>query len=1034
MSRRDPYTFEERPDLPPTWRSLEDKRDPERAQKRAASESDDPGGFVSSDALMGRRSFVTLSSAAAATIGLAGCVRRPVENILPYARQPEYVVPGVPLHFATVTERLGDAIGIVVESHEGRPTKVDGNREHAASQGTTDLWAQATLMDLYDPDRSQRVMKLENGELTYAGETVAAAYEAFDEVLRTRLTEHERDGGRGLAILMQPTTSPSMRRVRQAVTSRFPDARFYTWSPLLTRNAREGGRAAFGRPVNAHYDLVGARVILALDSDVLQTETGALRNHQAFAEGRRLESPTSEMNRLYVVEPAYTVTGANADHRLRLPASDVARYAKALCRELASAHSIDFGPLTGSLGSPSTDGIPPEWIRAVAADLAAHRGRTVIVTGARQPAAVHALVHAMNRALGNLGQTVAYTPAADPDEADHFTDIRELTQAMGAGQVRTLLILGGNPVYDAPADLGFADQLADVDLTVHLSMHADETARLCKWHVPLAHELEAWGDQRALDGTVSIQQPLIAPIWGGRSALEMVAIVAGEEYWRGHSVVRRTLREAMGARGQAALFEQLWREALHSGVVPGTQLRPNAQLTMDDGAVATALAELADEATALGPENLEVTFAPCPKLLDGRHANNTWLLELPEPTTKICWDNAALVSVATARELGIESGQMLRFSREGANDIEVPAWVMPGQADNSIALTLGWGRAHCGSYGAGRGFDVYPFRTLDALGFATGVRVEPGATGYLLARTQEHGSMEGRAVAIVGDLEQYRAQPTFPKFRTVEMNIPPLWDTVDYSHDHKWGMTIDLTTCTGCNACAVACQAENNIPSVGKRQVARGREMYWLRIDRYFVGDDEEQPRMVMQPVACVQCEEAPCENVCPVNATTHSPEGLNDMAYNRCIGTRYCANNCPYKVRKFNYLTWHGYLESEDGLLGGDYYGVPPVREMQFNPNVTVRMRGVMEKCTYCVQRIQEAKIARRRERAEYRDGDVRTACQEACPSRAIVFGDLNDPESAVSRLRNRDRSYLLLAEVGTRPRTAHLAAVRNPNPEMSV
>ncbi len=1023
MTRRDPH------DPPAMWRSLEDKADPERPSRRAQAEAHDPDGFISADAIVSRRGFLTLSGATAAAVGLSGCIRRPVENILPYSRAPEYVIPGVPMHFATVTERRGDALGLLVESHEGRPTKIEGNPDHPATEGATDVWAQASLMDLYDPDRSQRAARRDGaGNLADAGDTTAAAHQAFEEALGARLEEHDADGGAGLRLLVQPASSPSFLRLRRAVRERFPSARFHTWSPLSSSNLRQGAWLAFGLPVHVHQDFARARVILALDSDFTMTEPGAVRNQRRFANGRRLESPSDDMSRLYVVEPSPTVTGASADHRLRLPARDVGRYLKALCRELASNHGVDFGAVTGALGSPSTEGIPEKWLGAVARDLAESRGQNVVVAGSRQPPAVHALVHALNRALGNIGRTVGFTPAVDPEERDQVTDLRELAEAMGAGDVRTLIILGGNPVYDAPADLGFAESLGDIEFSVHLSMHRDETSRRCLWHVPRAHELEAWGDMRAIDGALSVQQPLIAPLWGGRSEIELLAQVAGERNWRGHSIVRRTMRESMG---QGTGFERFWRRVLHAGVVPGTAVAPGGDLPIREPEIASAVRDLRDPEGALGADDLEVTFAPCPKLFDGRHANNTWLLELPDPISKICWDNAAYLSPSTAAALGVENGQMLRLSREGAEDIEVAAWVQPGQADFSIGLLLGWGRAHAGRYGDGRGFDVYPFRTSTALGFASGVSVRPGATGYLLAQTQEHGSLEGRAIAIEGTLEEYRDEPRFPKFQTVEMNIPPLWDTVDYQ-GHKWGMSIDLTTCTGCNACTIACQAENNIPVVGKRQVARGREMSWLRLDRYFVGEDENDPRFIMQPIGCVHCEEAPCENVCPVNATAHSPEGLNDMAYNRCIGTRYCANNCPYKVRRFNYFTFHGYLEG-DGVLGGDYYGVPEVKQMQFNPNVTVRMRGVMEKCSYCVQRIQEAKIRSRRTGEPIQDDWFTSACAQACPSHAIVFGDLNDPNSEVARLRQRDRAYLLLAEVGTRPRTTHMAAVRNPNPEMN-
>ncbi|MCB9604266.1 MAG: 4Fe-4S dicluster domain-containing protein [Sandaracinus sp.] len=1065
MSRRKPYELTEGKGRP-MWRSLEDKlAAPE--EKRARAESESEGGFLSgllgsgallkktssrredplaSQPTISRRGFLATGGTAAAALSLAGCVRRPTENILPFVEQPEYLQPGIPLHFATVTQRGNDAIGLLVTSHDGRPTKVEGNPEHPSSLGATDLLAQQAIWDLYDPDRS-RGPAMREGE-SFTDKTFAQ----LDEALREFAATHQGNGGAGLRVLMPPTNSPSMLRIRTAFLQKYPSAKVHTWSSVNDDAAREGARLAFGRPAHPVYDLTQADVVLALDSDFLSTtESGSVRAGRGYGARRSITLPDRQhMLRLYSVEGAFTITGASADHRLRVPAQDVERFLKCLAKELGS-RGVDLGAIGGAVSGASADEGWGTFLTALADDLAgvegktnrAQPGRSFVVPGPRQPARVHALAAAINAGLGALGRGVRYFEPSDPDQGSTVESIRQLAAEMG--DVQTLVILGCNPVYDAPADLGFAELLGRDGLTtIHLSTHRDETSLRSTWHVPMAHELETWGDQRSVEGVLSIQQPLIAPLFGGRSGLEMLAMLAGERNWRGHYVVRRTFRDRVGA----VSLEREWRRALHAGLIPGSGAETLVLAPQPD-AIAAALGE-APERTALSAQNLEVQFLPDPTLFDGRFANNLWALETPDPMSKLTWDNAALVSKKTRDELGLSNGDVVRLT-VGERNVSVPVFALPGHAEYSVTLLLGWGRSAAGRYGTKQtwpgvgpepdwqagGFDAHPIRTSDAMGFATGARLEGTGESYLLVTTQEHGYMEGRPIAIDATLQEYREEPEFASYRTVEMDsIGPLWEQIDYSPRevatgrmlNKWGMVIDLSACTGCNACTIACQAENNIPCVGKQEVKRGRDMAWLRIDRYFVGDDLDEPEIAMQPIGCQHCEEAPCENVCPVNATAHSPEGLNDMAYNRCIGTRYCANNCPYKVRRFNYLDWHNHLDDPWGFHGE----FPEMRKMQFNPNVTVRMRGVMEKCSYCVQRIQEAKFAVRREGRQLQDGDVITACQSACPSGAIVFGDLNDADSRVARADATNRRYKLLAEVGAQPRTTFLAKIRNTNPHL--
>ncbi len=1019
MSRRKPREFQAPEDGAKVfWKSLEEKRQPEAAA--AAAELEFQPGAVGdvikpkpeeSKARLGRRGFLGLGAAGAALMS-EGCLRRGVEHILPYTKAPEYVIPGVPMHYATVVYRRGEAVGALVESHEGRPTKVEGNPEHPTSLGSADLLMQGAIMDMYAADRSTMVR--EKGK--------KSSFEAFDKAFDGAVRAALADGGAKFRVLMQPTVSPTVMRLLEAARARLPHARVHVYAPVSESNSREGARIAFGQATTPLPDYRAARVILSLDSDFLQTEQGALRATKQFSRGRRVLRPRDTMSRLFVVEPLHTVTGANADHRLRLAAHDIETYARALAAELA-AQGAELGAVKDAVGGAKSN-VPEKWIKEIAKELIAHKGQCVVVAGRRQPAHVHALVHAMNTALDNVGRTVTYAPVVDTTEPpDLAADLKVLADDLAQGKVDTLLILGGNPVYDAPSDVKIADAIGKAAMSIHVASHFDETGEKVAWHVPMAHDLESWGDARAIDGTWSLQQPLIAPLFYGRTAIEVLAVLAGEKPI-GHELVQTTFRSsAASAHG----FEGAWDTALRRGfVIDSNSVTFDARATLDD--VAGALKK-APAPKAIGNGNLEVTFTPCAKMHDGRHANNPWLQELPEPMTKIVWDNAALFSAKTAAALGLQAGDMVTISRDGAQPVEAAVWIQPGHPDDSVGLTLGWGRKSAGRYGNGTGFDAYPLRTTAAMQMADGVKVQKTGATYHIVQTQDHHSMEGRPLALDATIAQYRDDPRFTKYRSPTPKTLPLWDPIQYK-DHKWGMSIDLTTCTGCNACVVACIAENNIAFVGKTQVYRGREMHWLRIDRYFVGDDETSPEVAFQPVACVQCEEAPCENVCPVNATSHSAEGLNDMTYNRCIGTRYCGNNCPYKVRRFNFLNWRGY--TVPAAIGSMYGDMPETEKMAFNPNVTVRMRGVMEKCSYCTQRIEEAKIAARREDRAMRPNEIKTACQQTCPADAIVFGDLNNPKDDVTHLYKLDRSYALLAEVGTRPRTHHLGKIRNPNREL--
>ena len=1019
------------------WRSLAQIED--RPEFRAALEREflEEGPSEHVDGIT-RRDMMMLLGASLSLAGVAGC-RRPVEEIVPFVTAPEEIVPGIPRYYATTMPFRRSAYGLIVESHEGRPTKIEGNPAHPSTLGASSALVQASVLGLYDPDRSQSV-------------TLQGTRKSWNDFVTAwgPLSEaHASDGGAGLAILSESFSSPTLARLAAELRSRYPRLQWATYDAVSDENRLAGLRYATGRDLDLMLRLDRAAVILALDADPLLTDPEMFRHARGFAAGRSAGAGSAAdstgsgqtMNRLYAVEGVFSLTGAMADHRLRLQSRQIAPFLAALAARLA--------PPTGGVASLAGAGVPgvdARWIDAVAKDLLANRGTGLIVAGERQPAAVHAAVCALNTHLGNTGKTVSYYETKDAS-LPSLSSLVSLVSAMKAGTIKTLVVLGGNPVFDAPVDLDFASAMAKVPHTIALGHTIDETSSKAEWHIPRAHYLESWGDARAVGGTVSVVQPLILPLFGGRSPVEVLGLMAGGKDRPGYDMVRETWKPMLG---EAAEFDRKWNRVLHDGFLSGSELpevvpdhtgEPFAELGRligGGGAAGSARAE------GGSPGGLEIVFLPSPSLHDGRFANDGWLQELPDPLTKLTWDNPALVSPKTAETLGLAGEQMIRVDYAGRS-LELPVWILPGMADGVVALTVGYGRSHAGRIGSGVGFDAFTVRSAKAPGFDSGVTLTRLARAYPLSATQNHGSMEGRPIVRESTLAELRAESAArpPAGEAAHAGESPratkegkegkvsglgvyeeepqhfsLWKEHAYDQGHQWGMTIDLNACIGCNACVTACQSENNVPVVGKIQVAKGREMHWIRVDRYFSGEPAGSPEVVVQPVPCMHCEDAPCEQVCPVAATVHDAQGLNVMVYNRCIGTRYCSNNCPYKVRRFNFFNF-----TKD---------TPDILKLAMNPDVTVRARGVMEKCTYCTQRINRVKIDAKLAGRAVRDGDVKTACQQACPAAAIEFGDLRDPSSRVVKAKADPRNYALLEELNTKPRTTYLAKVRNPNPDL--
>ncbi len=1021
---------------------------------------------------LSRRKFMQVMGASLAFAGLSGCVIQPAEKIVPYVRPMEDMLPGKPLFYATAMTMGGIATGLLAKSFDGRPVKFEGNPDHPGSLGATDIFAQAALLDMYDPDRSQQVM--------FRGSP--SSWQNFVTAARTAIVENQVDGGAGVRFLTPASTSPTLQAQFRQIASEMPNARWIQYDAVSPDNQLEGARLAFGSPVHCVYKFDQAARILSLDADIFSGSN--VRYMADFAKGRNITEEKREMNRLYAVESTMTLMGAKADHRLAVKPSQVFEVAKAIAAAI------------GVSAAQSTYTENAAWIATLAKDLSENRGRSLVVAGENQPAAVHALAHAMNAALGAVGQTVVYTePLFANTERSQLEQFKELIADIDAGRVKMLVMLGGNPVYSSPADLklNFDRVNEKVPTRIHLGMYFDETAEICHWHVPEKHFLEMWSDARAYDGTFSTIQPLIDPLYASaKSAHEIVQLFNREnfdrkdydivrEYWQTQNINAYATQAATAAPSASPIpaaapdsnatatstpsqsnsvvpatstntatsaatattagsrtFEDHWRKVIHDGFIP------NSAATTRTVSANTAF--LSQPAAVLAPGGeLEISILPDPSVYDGRFVNNGWMQELPNPFTKITWENVGLISPNTAKRLGINQSNdpreisggergtafvntygsnmgadLVNLTYQGQQLERVPMWITPGQPDDVVTIHMGYGRAKAGRVGTGLGYNAFQVRRSDAMNYGFGGLQRTGESTQI-ATTQIHFNMEGRDLLRVWDnhhLEEHLVDGHQEDFADKSMYDDTLYQEW-YANNHKWGMSIDLNSCVGCNACVLACQSENNIPVVGKEQVEKSREMHWMRIDTYYGGSDISSPDGPhFQPVLCMQCEMAPCEVVCPVTATVHNPEGLNDMVYNRCVGTRYCSNNCPYKVRRFNFLLYQD-------------WDTPQYKLMR-NPDVSIRSRGVMEKCTYCTQRISAARIEAEKDGRRVRDGEVLTACQSVCPTGAIVFGDMNDPLSKVAAIKKDRRNYNLLNELNTQPRTTYLAEMKNRNTEM--
>ncbi len=1039
------------------WRSIENRR---RTEEYLASIENEFARDLTDISSMDRRSMLKVMGATIALSGIGVSCRRPEEKILPYVKQPENITPGIPNFFATAQPTPFGANAILVESHEGRPTKIEGNPTHPASMGKASMINQAAVLEVYDPDRSRFCVMNE------AGRPQPRDWSDWDTFADQHFFEQRKLGGEGLAVVCNNDLSPTFLRLKSLVKAKMPKAKFYVHEPMRERNAESASALAFGKNTRVRYHFDQAKVIATVFCDPFSFGPEHVRHMRGFAKNREVHSPAdaARMNRLYAVEADYTLGGTNADHRMRLAVGQASQLVRALAYELVSTLNLDIDPTIPGAKTlsalisrpPSLNGIDKRMLLVMAKDLALNKGQALIVGGDHLPKEVLALIHVLNVVLRGNDKTFEVLSIDDAEAVAHLEEpgIEALAKDLADNKVQSLVMLGGNPAYDAPRNLKFASLIKNAKVSIHHGQSVDETGSLCTWHVPATHFLEHFADTRAYDGTISIIQPLIKPLHGARSSLEILAQMAGLEKASPLALVKETMHARLGD-------DKSLNRAIHDGLLAGSAFKKISQPTVNAADVYQSFEAIKHRAP--NKDNFELILSFDRRLLDGRLANHSWMQELPDPVTKLNWGNALLMSPLAAREYGITSGvvknaYVANFVRltVGTNNLELPVFVVPGLADYSLVAWLGYGRTRAGEVGSGVGIDVFDVVSDYQSLVYHGVKLERLTRSMPLSSTQEQFAMNGDTVqktdvlslrgrdpARVTRVADYVKKPDAAKNvgltdsllvkepgkkEKVPLQITDAWD---YSTGNQWGMVIDLAKCTGCNACVVACQSENNIPVVGKEQVIRGRMMQWLRVDRYFEGD-VNAPQAISQPVPCQHCENAPCEPVCPVAATAHDKEGLNAMAYNRCVGTRYCANNCPYKVRRFNYFdfTHTGDLHVEESIVERQ-----KTIKLQRNPDVTVRYRGVMEKCTYCTQRIQEAKMIARREGRDHNnlpDGAVTPACAQTCPSDAIVFGNINDENSRVHKLKNVDRNYTMLDVLNARPRTSYLALLRNPHPDL--
>ena len=989
------------------WKSLKDISS-EEDYNRFLKQSDH-----NEDNGLSRRNFLSLIAASVALAGLEGC-KKPVQKIIPYVEAEIGTIPGIPKYYASTIPWKNNALGVVIENHDERPVKVEGNEKHPSTLGKSNAFSQASTIEMYDPDRARGVK--------YNGKKVD-----WSEYLKFAKDINKGDG-KGLAVLMQESSSPTIKSIQNDFKTKFPSASWVSYESVNNENLYKGIEKAFSKKLQPIYRLENAQIIVSLGSDFLGVDDNNIYNTRKFAQNRDIVDENSTMNRLYVAESSITSTGSSADHRLNIPQHEMESILAELSYELKKLGlSVDANKVKSSNNL---------WIKAAAEDLMSNRGDSIILGGSQLSPEFHQLIALLNN---QLNAPVDYYPLS-LSQVSSLADFKSLCDDIKNNKIKNLIILGANPVYDSPADFNFGDLLKNVPNSVHLTNILDETSKLCSWNIAMTHYFECWGDAMSYDGFVSIVQPQIMPLFDSKSAIQVLTPLVYSKELSSYDTVKNVWKSDIVKSGN---FEREWEKVLHDGLYKNTiikkeQVRPSSK---------TSTAQL-NNFIKLDDNKFEIVFNASSSVYDGRFANNGWLQEIPKPVTSLTWDNAALISIKVAKKLNIKNGQMIEIKINNKS-IKLPAWITPGQNQKSISLELGYGREFEGRLGNGVGFNVYPLRMSSNPSYSLNASISVLDETYPLACTQDHHGLEEDQYAAPGfdklsnnevqsripelvkqsTLDYYKDNPDWVQ-KKVEEHKPDKkrsWadhsmynpePEYDYSKGPQWGMSIDLTSCTSCNACSIACQSENNIPVVGKQQVMNGREMHWIRIDNYFAGDPDN-PEMSTQSVACVHCELAPCETVCPVAATTHSSDGVNQMTYNRCLGTRYCANNCPYKVRKFNFYNYTRDL--------------PEVVQMAMNPDVSIRFRGVMEKCTYCYQRVSAARISAENENREIQDGDFQVACQQSCPADAIKFGDINDPNSAVSKAKRRNRDYALLAHLGTAPRTTYLAKIRNQNPKLS-